>query len=475
MNRPIRRVGWAVVVLFLALVGNLTYLQVIHADDLADDPRNVRNLIRDFSRPRGEIVTTDGEVVARSVPSEDQFDYQRIYPLGDLMAHISGYISFTRGATGVEAEYEDELTGQVFRVEDLADFILGKDNTGNVVLSIDAAAQRAARDALGGRRGSVVVLDPTNGEIVAMYSNPTYDPQPLAGHDVARVDAAFDFLEALPDNPALPRAYREIYPPGSSFKVVTTAATLDNGLATPTEPVFPSVSTIDLPLTNDTLQNFGGSACGGDLTESFVRSCNTTFGRLGLELGDAFPPAMESFGIYDAPDLDLKPGAVDSIGPEPGSFQQNQPLFAFAGIGQGDVTATPLEMALVAASVANGGEVPTPHVAREIVDDDGNVIERIRPGPWMRAMPVETAFEIASMMVQVVERGTGTAAALPDVQVAGKTGTAENSQGPDPHAWFVGFAPADAPRFAIAVIVENGGSGGSVAGPVAAQVLGSLL
>lgn len=474
MNRQIRLVGWGVVVLFVALVGNLTYLQVIDADELDDDPRNVRNLIRDFSRPRGEIVTTDGEIVARSVPVDDQFDYQRVYPLGDLMAHISGYISFTRGATGVEAEYNDELTGQVFRVEDIGDFILGKDNTGNVVLSVDAGAQRVARDALAGRRGSVVVVDPANGEIVAMYSNPTYDPQPFAGHDVETVDAAFDALEADPANPALPRAYREIYPPGSSFKIVTTAAALETGLATPTEPVFPTLTTLDLPLTDDTLSNFGGSTCGGNLTESFVRSCNTTFGRLGLELGNGFPPAMERFGIYDAPDLDVRPGAVDSIGPPPGSFQQNQPLFAFAGIGQGDVTTTPLQMALIAASVANGGEVPTPHVAREIVDDDGEVIERIRPGPWMRAMPSEAAFEIAAMMVQVVERGTGTAAALPDVRVAGKTGTAENPQG-DTHAWFVGFAPAEAPRFAIAVIVENGGGGGSVAGPVVAQVLGSLL
>ncbi|MCZ7529699.1 MAG: penicillin-binding transpeptidase domain-containing protein [Acidimicrobiia bacterium] len=477
MNRSIRHVGWAVVVLFLALAGNLVYLQVIKADELANDPRNIRTLIRDFSGPRGDILTSDGEVVARSVEVDDEFEFQRLYPLGGLMSHIGGYFSFSRGSTGVEAAYNDELTGRDFdlQVRNLEDFVLGKENTGNVVLSVSAGAQRAAADALAGRRGSVVVLDPNNGEIIAMYSNPTFDPQPLASHDIAAADAEFRALEADPAKPDLARAYREIYPPGSSFKIVTSAAALDEGLATPTEPVFPSISELTLPLTNTTLSNFGNGVCGGNLTESFVQSCNTTFGQLGLELGEQFPPDMERFGIYDAPPLDLRPGAATSTGPEPGSFAQNQPLFAFAGIGQGEVATTPLQMALAAAAVANGGRIAEPHVGREIRDDDGAVISRIRPGDWMTAMPAQTAAEIAAMMTEVVQRGTGTAAALPDVTVAGKTGTAENSQGPVDHAWFVGFAPAEAPRYAIAVIVENSGSGGVVAAPVAAQVLGVLL
>ena len=476
MNVPIRRVGWGVVILFIALVGQLTYLQVFDADSLANDPRNVRTLIRDFSRPRGEIITADGEVVARSIPSDDQYELQRVYPLGDLMGHISGYISLARGSVGVEAYYNDDLVGRDFELQlrNLEDFALGRDITGNVVLSVDAGAQRAARDALGGRKGSVVVLDPTNGEIVAMYSNPTYNPEPLAGHDLERVGLAFAFLDANPEKPDLPRAYREIYPPGSTFKVVTTAAALDNGVVTSTEPVFPSVSSIDLPLTNLTLSNFGNTVCGGNLTESFVRSCNTTFGRIGLDLGDRFPPAIEDFGVYDGAPIDLRPGTEPGLGPVPGSFQQNQPLFAFAGIGQGDVAVTPLEMALVAAAVANDGVIMEPHVGREIRDDNGKVIDRIRPGEWMRAMPQQTAAEIASMMIQVVERGTGTAGQVPGVTVAGKTGTAQNDQG-DSHAWFVAFAPAENPRYAISVIVENGGGGGSVAAPVAAQVLGSLL
>lgn len=477
MNGPIRKVGWGVVVLFLALLGNLVYLQVLEADDLANDPRNVRTLIADFSRPRGEITTADGQVVARSLPVDDQFDFRRVYPLGDLMAQVSGYISFTRGSAGAEAFYNDALTGRdlELQVRNLEDFVLGRDNTGNLVLSIDAGIQQVARDALGGRRGSVVVLDPDNGEVVAMYSNPTYDPNPLAGHDVEEVDFAFDLLENDAANPALPRTYREIYPPGSSFKIVTTAAALDEGIATPTEPVFPSLTALPLPLTNDTLSNFGNSACGGNLTESFVRSCNTTFGQLGLDLGERFPPAMEQFGVYDQVPIDLRPGSAMSTGPEPGSFRTEAPLFAFAGIGQGEVATTPLQMALVAAAVANEGEVPEPHVGREIRDDEGQTIRRVRPGPWRRAMPAETAAEIRTMMVEVVARGTGTNGALPDVTVAGKTGTAENSQGPDPHAWFVGFAPAEAPRYAFAVIIENAGGGGSVAAPVAATVLDALL
>jgi len=477
VNRAIKHLGWAIVVLFLALAGNLVYLQVIEADELADDPRNIRTLIRDFSGPRGDILTSDGEVVARSVEVDDEFEYQREYPLGDLMSQVSGYFSFSRGSTGVEAAYNDELTGRDFdlQVRNLEDLVLGKENTGNVVLSVSAGAQRAAADALGGRKGSVVVLDPNNGEIVALYSNPTFNPQFLASHDIAAADEVFRSLEADPAKPDLARAFREIYPPGSGFKIVTTAAALDDGLATPTEPVFPSLSSLTLPLTNTTLRNFGAGVCGGNLTESFVRSCNTTFGQLGLDLGERFPPAMERFGIYSAPPIDLRPGAVDSAGPEPGTFEQNKPLFAFAGIGQGEVATTPLQMALVAAAVANGGVVPEPHVGREIRDDEGTVISRIRPGDWRTAMPAQTAAEISSMMVEVVQRGTGTAAALPDVTVAGKTGTAENSQGPTDHAWFVGFAPAESPRFAIAVLVENAGSGGTVAAPVAGQVLGALL
>ncbi len=486
MNRAIRRVGLACTALFLILAGQLTYLQVYKAEDLADDPRNVRKAIRDFSRPRGDIITADGEVVARSIPDEDDgddFDLQREYPQGDLFAQIVGYQSFVFGNTGVEKEYNDELVGLDidFDLSDIGSVFAGEENTGNVVLSVRADAQRLARDLLAGQKGSIVALDPRTGAILAMYSNPSFDPNPFAGHDTVAVEDYGQLLKADPSKPDLPRAYRERYAPGSTFKAVTASVALEAGAATPTEPVFPSIRQLDLPQTDSTLSNFGGQTCGGDLAESFRRSCNTTFGQLGLDLGDSFVPGMERFGVGDAPPLDLSPGAAASGGPPAGSFQSNMPNFAFAGIGQGDVFTTPLQMALVAAGVANGGAIMRPHVMAEITDADGGSVRSFDDSTWKTATSPATAQTVNGMMVDVVQRGTGTGARIAGVTVAGKTGTAQAPGGP-PHTWFICFAPAENPEVAVAVLVERGGvsggdgaTGGAVAAPLARQMLELLL
>jgi peptidoglycan glycosyltransferase len=485
VNQAIRRVGTAVVVMLLVLVAQLTYLQVVDADKLSDDPRNSRVFLDDFTRPRGEIISADGRVLARSVPSDDEYELQRVYPLGELFAQLVGYQSIVVGSTGVEKEYNAVLAGRdsrKLRFEDLGELLLEgrRDRTGNVVLSVRSDTQLVAKTALGTQRGSVVVLDPRSGAIQAMYSNPSYDPTPLAGHDPKAVQAYWDVLNNDPSNPLLPRAYRERYPPGSTFKIATTEAALDTGLATPST-AFPSVRSITPPQAGRAIQNFGGSACGGTLEESFVKSCNTTFAALGLQLGELFPPRLEGFGIYESPPLDLDPGAATSTGPAPGSFEQNKPLFALAGIGQGDVATTPLQMALISAAVANGGIVMQPHVAAQIRNDEGAVVREVEAEPWKTAMPPTTAATIRDFMVQVVQRGTGTSAQIAGVTVAGKTGTAQTCEGCTPHAWFVAFAPAEAPQYAVAVIVEQGGSmgseatGGRVAAPIAAQVLRHLL
>lgn len=483
VNRGIRRVGTAVTVLMLVLIAQLTYLQIVDADNLDNDPRNLRSVLRDINRPRGDILTADGEVLARSVESTDdtEFKYQREYPLGGLTAQVVGYQSFVVGNTGIERTYNDALAGRSAELRGLGDLISGKETTGTVVLGLRAAVQRAAAEALGDQRGSVVVLDVQTGEIVALYSNPTFDPQPLAGHDTQHVADYFTFISANPEKPNLPRAYREIYAPGSTFKVVTSAVSFDTGIATPTTQV-PGGTELDLPLTNNPLKNFNGAFCGGNTVfESFVQSCNITFGRLGLELGERFPPGMEGFGVGgDSPPLDIAPGAVRNTGLEGVSFQDDTPLYAFAGIGQGTVATTPLTMAMVAAAVANGGVMLEPHAAKEIRDTEGSVVKRFGPRLWKTSTSAATAQSLTAMMKAVVERGTGTNAQIPGVAVAGKTGTAQNSVG-DPHAWFIGFAPADAPRYAVAVIVENGGSfgqeatGGVIAAPVARQVLGAAL
>ncbi|MFM8304776.1 MAG: peptidoglycan D,D-transpeptidase FtsI family protein [Actinomycetota bacterium] len=483
MNRGIGRVGVAVVVLLLVLVGQLTYLQVIHAQKLDDDPRNIRSVLRDINRDRGDIVSDDGEVLARTVRVDDEteFEYQRLYPLAGLTAQVVGYQSFVVGNVGIERSYNSQLSGRAAELKSLGDVLRGKETTGTVVLHLRADVQRAAKEALGDQSGSVVVLDVRTGGVVAMYSNPTFDPQPLAGHETKAVNDYFTLLSNDPAKPNLPRAYREIYPPGSTFKIVTSAVAFDTGTATP-DTVYPTVSDLAIPLTSNLLKNFGGTACGGTVFESFVVSCNSTFAKMGLELGDRFPPGLEGFGVEgEAPPLDVYPGAVRNTGLEGADFETDTPQFAFAGIGQGTVATSPLEMAMVAAAVGNGGVMLEPRAAKEVRNAAGKVVATFGPRPWKTAMSPTTSQALNAMMRAVVERGTGTRAQLPGVTVAGKSGTAQTSTGA-PHAWFVAFAPADTPRYAIAVIVENGGSnagdnatGGVVAAPVAARVLGTAL
>ncbi|MBM3675630.1 MAG: penicillin-binding protein 2 [Actinobacteria bacterium] len=483
MNAQIRHVGLGAVVLMVVLAAQLTWLQVIDAEHLADDPRNTRTFLRDFTGPRGEILSADGKVVARSVPVDDEYERQRLYPLGELFAQTVGYQSIWVGSTGVEKAYNDVLSGRdlkSLKLKDLGELLLGKERSANVVLSLRSDAQQLAKDALGGQKGSVVVLEPATGAIVAMYSTPSFDPQPLASHKHREVQAYFNLLAAAPDNPALPRTYRERYPPGSTFKIVTTEAALDTGIATP-EREFPSERSFTPPQASQSISNFGGRSCGGNLEEVFVNSCNTAFARLGFELGEQFPLRMQGFGVYAAPPIDLDPGAVASTGPLPGTFATNKPSFALAGIGQGEVATTPLQMAMVAGAVATGGTVMRPHVGAEVTDDEGRTLRTIPARAWKTAMPAATAATIRDYMVQVVERGTGTAAQIDGVAVAGKTGTAQTCEGCKPHAWFVAFAPAEAPRYAVAVIVENGGvsgdtaTGGRVAAPIATRMLRLLL
>ena len=484
MNVGIRRVGIAVTALMLLLVAQLTYLQVVDAKTLAHDPRNGRDILKDLRAPRGTIVSADDKILAISKPSKDVYKLQREYPLGSLVSQIVGYQSLVVGTTGLEKTYNDVLTGRGqsrLGLRDVVDFLRGTKRVGNLKTSLRVDVQQVAKSALGDQKGSVVVLDPTTGAIVAMYSNPSFEPQPLAGHRADPVQQYFNLLKNAPDNPALPRAYREIYPPGSTFKTVTVTASLDTpGVAT-LESVFPRIRFLPVPQSDRPISNFGGETGGGTLTDSFVHSYNTVFAQLGLKLGNNFPPAMRKFGVYDAPPLDIAPGAVASTGPAFGAFENNKPRFALAGIGQGDVFTTPLQMALVASAIADGGLVMRPHVATAVTDDQGRLSTPIRNTVWRRATSAATAATVRDLMIQVVERGTGQAAQIPGIKVAGKTGTAQTVPGENPHAWFVAFAPADQPQYAIAVIVEHGGAqggdatGGHLAAPIAQKILKYLL
>jgi peptidoglycan glycosyltransferase len=481
VNSQIRALGIVLMVLFSALFLQLNNLQVFSAGHLNNHPANTRTVVRDFTQARGSIQTADGVVIAESVDVDDAFKRQRRYPEGDLFAHLTGYFSFTYGTEGVERIYNDALTGRDRKVtlSRLGDILLEKDKTANLTLTVSKSLQQIATDGLAGRKGSVVAIDPRNGAILAFADYPSYDPNVLASHNQDDVRKAWADLNADTSRPLLPRTYRERYFPGSSFKVVTTATALATGVASPTAPVYPTLTELPLPQSVEPLRNFGGESCGGPLPEILRVSCNTAFAQLGLDLGaQRLAAGANQFGFNKVPPIDLPFGAQSAF-PDPTAFARDKPALAKSAIGQQDVAATPLEMALVAAGIANNGVIMTPHVMGEIRDSRAEVLEQYQPKPWLEAVRPEVAHAVRDMMVGVVAGGTGTAAQIPGVTVAGKTGTAQTGLGTS-HTWFIAFAPAEAPRVAVAVMLENQPSadeftGGVLAAPIAHDIMAAAL
>jgi peptidoglycan glycosyltransferase len=482
MNRQIRSLAVALMVLFGALFVQINNLQIFQAKKLNEHPVNTRAIVRDFARPRGVIQTADGVVVAQSVEVDGELKRLRQYPEGPLFAHITGYLSFAYGAEGIERTYNDELVGrdQKFELKDLSDLLVKQEQVGNATLTISKKLQQIAAEQLGERKGAVVAIDPTTGGILAMASYPSYDPNAMASHNLRQAKAAYDALNADPNKPLLSRAFRERYFPGSSFKVVTAAAALATGSASLTNPVYPVLTEIPLPNSGgQTLRNFGGSSCGGPLPEALRVSCNTAFAQLGMDMGaQKLSEGAARFGFGEAPPFDL-PFAATSNFPPASAFTRDLPGLAKSAIGQQDVAATPLEMAMVAGGIANGGTIMTPHVLNEIRDAEGNVVKRIDPKPWKEAVPPDVAAQVRDMMVNVVDAGTGAAARIPGVQVAGKTGTAQTGLDTN-HVWFISFAPAVNPKIAVAVMLENlpvasEATGGGLAAPVAKAVMQAAL
>jgi peptidoglycan glycosyltransferase len=478
LNRQIRRVGYAILLLFGAVFLQLNWIQVVRANRLASDPRNVRLLLKEYSIPRGAILSADGQVLARSdaTPAES-LKFLRSYPLGALTAHPVGYYSVVFGAEAVESHYNGVLVGDVgvLTMRDLGDRLLGKGQRGDdIVLTLDTRIQQAAAKALGPRKGAVIALDPKTGDVLAMVSFPTFDPGSLSSHSTPAINKTWGALQADASKPLLDRAAGEAYPPGSTFKLVTASAALEHGKGADT--AYPPTASYQAPQTDHKIGNFGGKSCGGDMAAALKASCNVYFARLGAELpGGALDETAKAFGFGTTPPLDVR-AAISRI---PSATDLRSPAFrAQAAIGQFDVAATPLQMALVAAGIAGGGQVPVPHLLQEVRDVRGEVVRRYEPSIWRQAISQQTAATLRDLMVSVVDSGTGTRAAIPGVRVAGKTGTAQTGRGGEaPHTWFVCFAPADAPRIAIAVVVENGGdlgseaTGGKVAAPIARAVL----
>jgi len=481
VNRAVRRLSSIVLAMFLALLVSVTWVQYVQAPSLNADQRNVRTLYNEYGNPRGPIVV-GGESVASSRAVDDVFGYQREYSEGELYASVTGYYSVVFGRTGLEREANDVLTGRADALfwSRLQDLLAGRKPQGSAVeTTILPAAQKAAFEALGKQRGAVVALDPRTGAILALVSKPSFDPNLLAGHDTAVVNEAYRALENEEGSPLVNRALAgNTYPPGSTFKLVTAAAALESGM-TPESEVF-APRELDLPLTSSTLKNFGGTACAATdtttLADALRVSCNTAFGQLGLELGDeALRRQAEAFGFGESLRVPLR------VTPSRFPADPDEPQTALSAIGQFEVSATPMQMAMVAAAIANDGVQMQPYLVAQVRTADLAVVERTEPTELRRSVSTETARALRDMMVEVVRGGTGKAAQIRGVEVAGKTGTAQHASGADPHAWFVGFAPADDPQVAVAVLVEEGGdlgseaTGGQVAAPIARKVMEAVM
>ncbi len=486
MNQSVRRLALTLGLAFTALLVQLNYDQVIAAKRFAEHPYNRRLLVKEYSQQRGDIIASD-QVLGRSVPTADKLKYLRQYPLGALAAEITGYYSLVYGGAGLERSFNGFLAGnKPKQVRSIVDDLLGREQKGNsLILTLDLELQRLAAKMLGKQRGAVAALDPVTGAVLALYSSPSYDPNVLSSHDTGAIRRSWAAYNKDDLHPLVSRAFQERYPPGSTFKLVVSAAALEAGIK-PTD-TFPNPRALDLPLTDRTLPNFGGGACrGGGAQISFEAalrvSCNTTFAQIGMKIGAPRLAAMaERFGFGRPPEFDL-PAIASCIRTDPGGGcgepKLDAPQTALSSIGQFDVRVTPLQMAMVVGAIANGGRLVRPHLVKQIQDFAGREIETRTFGGSQPIFSAETAANLRRMMIDVVRIGTGRSAQIPGVEVGGKTGTAETgSPNKPPHAWFVSFAPG----IAVAVVVENGGdlgddaTGGKVAAPIAKALMQAVV
>jgi penicillin-binding protein A len=479
VNAPILKLFGLVLALFGALAAMTSYNSVINAEEYRDNALNKRPQIEQAQIRRGVIRARDGSLLARSVKGDDEI-YRRRYPAGARrFAHVLGYdYALTIGRAGLERERNDALIGDDGELTSIVSDLSGKRKAGdNVVTNLDPRAQRVALDALAGRRGSVVAIEPATGKVRVMASTPGYDPGDLRDTDV------FQRLNREDSSPLFNRATQAGYAPGSTMKVVTAAAALDSGRFTP-ESVVSGTSPIivsGVPLKNFSNRQFGSIT----LTTALTNSVNTVWAQVAERLGRArMEDYMQRFGFGSDPPLDYPDGQMSASGVFDVDRQRLIPVrsrrvdIGRVGIGQERLRVTPLQMATVVATVANGGVRMEPRITSRIVDQDGRTVERIEPQRAERVLSRRSAEQLTQMMANVVREGTGTAAALEGIEVAGKTGTAElNIARGINQPWFVGFAPRSRPKVAIAVTLENvvGGQGGIVAAPIAKRVMQELL
>lgn len=482
MNKELRRISIASLAMFVALFVSTSVIQVFEVDELRADPRNVRTLYESYSAERGPILL-NGSPIAQSVAVDTPFAFLRQYPEPALYAPVTGYFTLNQGNTGVEGAYNDFLTGTANEqfLDQLGALVTGQRPRGAAVqLTIDPVVQQAAYDALGDLKGAVVAIEPSTGRILAMVSTPSFDPNRLASHDTESVLAAYDELLADPNDPLVNRTISgDLYFPGSTFKVLVAAAAFDSGRFTP-EDAFPNPARLALPLSTDTITNSNEGTCGNGATVTIATalrlSCNIPFAELGVALGeDTLAEYTEAFGFgtkFEVP-MEATPSSF------PTGLDDAQLMLS--SFGQYDVRVTPLQVALISAAIANGGNLMQPTLLDRIIAPDLSIVEQ--PEATLSSQPISriTAETMTRLMVDGVANGAASNARIEGVAVAGKTGTAENGDDAPYTLWFTGFAPADNPQVAIAVVVEDGGgrgqsgSGNQIAAPIAKRVLEAVL
>lgn len=477
MNKPIRRVAFVLFVMFFLLLANQTFFIVFRQDSLNANPQNRRVRDAQFAQDRGDILA-GGQPIATTKSTKDRFKYQRSYPAGRLYAPVTGFYSYDYGRSGLEDTYNTQLAGasNALFVRRLIDLVSDTPPQGaSVQTTLNPKAQEAAAKALGSQKGAAVALDPQTGAVLAMVTSPSYDPNAIASHDLAAARSAYQSLSTVPDRPMANRAAREIYPPGSTFKLITTAAALQAGRKPTTLLAAPD--RLKLPGTNTYLPNEG--SCGGTkitLQQALRVSCNTAFAGLGLQLGaTALRTEADKFGFDARPLPDI--GAAASTFPD----TLNAPQTALSAIGQFDVAASPLQMAMVSAAVANNGVLMAPYLVDTVRAPDLTPISTTRPHQLSQPLSATNAKFLQEMMVDVVSNGTGQSAQLSGVTVGGKTGTAQSDPKRKPFAWFTAWAATgNTPKVAVAAVVEDADiprqdiAGGRLAAPIVKAVIEAL-
>ncbi len=458
IRKSIYKVGLFSIGLLVLLLSYVIYLQIFESTALAFHPLNRRTAEAARKVERGQITDKHGEILAFSKLS--QSEYRREYPYDAVFAHVVGYDSLKYGKTGIEGTFDGYLSGQINPEKRLGAISqLFSSSAGNtVVLTVDAQLQQTAYQALDSKKGAIVVMSPKTGAIMAMVSRPSFDPNTL--------NTTWESVSQATNSPLLNRAAQGLYPPGSIIKVMVAEAALAERMVDKNHQFTCNGSLKigpDYTLTEDNNRAHGKL----DLQQALAVSCNVTFGQLALDLGR--PKMAKYFERYGFTQM-IKGDIQENANSIPDFSRLSDGDLAQTGIGQGSLLVTPLRMAMLASTFANKGNMMKPYLLQKIVAPDGTIVRETKPDVWLSPADSKLASQIVDMMVTVVEEGTGSAAALRGIQVAGKTGTAENPHGAS-HAWFIGFAPAEDPQVAVAIIVENAGSGGKAAAPIARQII----